>query len=986
MMKITKLSLSISVLSLLAVLPQVQASELIMNCTQVTADGKSCAKALIPFDYSDSPDPTFPSLLASDGARHQLGSSLMLGSCVDADPGVVGSGTLGGMADKDDLYVTSPVFGTCAADGNDEDGVTVGDLMIGKQAVTVDIVSTGACKLNAWVDWNRDGDWFDLAEQIFTDQQLVAGNNTLTLDVPAFATAGDAYARFRCSSAGGDGITGEAADGEVEDYKLSIIEQPAVPVSIGNFIWLDGNEDGQQSAGENGLVNAVVSLLAADGQPARDLDGQVVASVTVAADGAYLFSNLPEGEYIVRVVPPVGYIPTSGGADADTDASNSDNNCIVTDAGVQTLPVTLTAGAEPELAADGDDSNGNLTVDCGFYRPADPLHSIGNQVWVDDGAGNSANANNGVRDNGEGPVPNGVTVELHDGIGQLIQQTTTANGFYLFHGLPAGDYKVCIAASNFATGAVLAGYTASTGGDEADINLNIDSHDNGSNDTTQGLCSAVLALGVDEPLAELPAASGVAGNDGMGTEDERSNLTVDFGVLPPPPAKETVAIGNYLWLDSDVDGYQDSTEPALAGAVVRLLTGTGQAATDINDQPVAPQTTDASGLYRFDNLAEGDYVVSIQPPAGYYLTLGGLDVDDDATNVDSNCIADTDGLVKTHPVTLTIGGEPDVSIDGDGKNANMTADCGFYQAVSVGDTIWEDLNANGYQDDGEPGLAGITVSITEADAVTPVYDVFGEQVASVSTGASGYYHFENLVPGNYIINVQPPEKGYQLSPDGANVDSNPSNTDSNCVSVEGGFQTRTFSLFDQASVGAVDNPTVDCGFYRPVGVGSRLWIDLDGDGKQDGGEPGIAGATIVLLDLDGKPAVDIHGNPVPSQTSGPNGEYFFGNLGSGDYVIGVALPNGYLPTVGGQDPDNNDQTDSNGTVLGSGMVYSQPVTLVWGEEPGTDGDGDKSTNLTVGFGFLPNASLQIPTVSQWGLGMLSLLMSSLVFWRRRRDS
>ena len=49
-----------------------------------------------------------------------------------------------------------------------------------------------------------------------------------------------------------------------------------------------------------------------------------------------------------------------------------------------------------------------MTVDCGFYQSKTPLYSIGNQVWVDDGAGVSANAGNGKRDTGEAAVLNGV--------------------------------------------------------------------------------------------------------------------------------------------------------------------------------------------------------------------------------------------------------------------------------------------------------------------------------------------------------------------------------------------------------------------------------------------------------------------------------------------------------------------------------------------------------------------------------------------------
>ena len=42
---------------------------------------------------------------------------------------------------------------------------------------------------------------------------------------------------------------------------------------------------------------------------------------------------------------------------------------------------------------------------------------------------------------------------------------------------------------------------------------------------------------------------------------------------------------------------------------------------------------------------------------------------------------------------------------------NLTVDAGFYQPTSLGDFVWNDLNANGQQDASEPGLAGSTVTL-----------------------------------------------------------------------------------------------------------------------------------------------------------------------------------------------------------------------------------------------------------------------------------
>lgn len=80
-------------------------------------------------------------------------------------------------------------------------------------------------------------------------------------------------------------------------------------------------------------------------------------------------------------------------------------------------------------------------VDCGLYKPVELTHSLGNKVWIDDGAGTEANANNGVLDAGELMVADGVTLELKDSAGTAITSTTTDKGYYLFSGLKGGGLQ-----------------------------------------------------------------------------------------------------------------------------------------------------------------------------------------------------------------------------------------------------------------------------------------------------------------------------------------------------------------------------------------------------------------------------------------------------------------------------------------------------------------------------------------------------------------
>lgn len=168
------------------------------------------------FDLGDAPDPFFatpghyPTLLANDGPRHRLGSGLFLGTEVDREF----DGQPSANADGDDVNGTP----------DDEDGVVIPGLVRGS-ASNVTVTASQAGKLDAWIDFNRDGDWDDADERIANSLSVNAGSNTINVAVPSVASIGATYARFRLSSAGGLAVTGEAADGEVEDVQVQIQNQ-----------------------------------------------------------------------------------------------------------------------------------------------------------------------------------------------------------------------------------------------------------------------------------------------------------------------------------------------------------------------------------------------------------------------------------------------------------------------------------------------------------------------------------------------------------------------------------------------------------------------------------------------------------------------------------------------------------------------------------------------------------------------------------------
>ena len=425
------------------------------------AGNKAEASAQVPIlaiDFGDLPDTgagtgvgNYQTLLSDDGARHIIDGSVgapltYLGSLLDAEA----NGQPNTTATGDNL-----------ADLNDEDGVTFTALTAGSVA-SVDVVSSAAGNvLNAWIDFNGDGDFSDAGEQIISDLVLAAGSNPIGYNVPLGAVPGDTGARFRVTAAsgqGGDSPTGLASTGEVEDYLVSIATSVAPLGAIGNRVWLDENGDGIQDAGEPGIGGVTVELLDGNGAPVLDGAGNPVVAVT-DTDGGYLFPNLPAGDYQIRVDTQTLPLDNNGNPVVQSQLAREDqdfgNQTQLGGTGGDAYPVSIGAGEE------------NLTADFGYnWQPSGNVlgntgpAALGDRIWID------ANGD-GVQDPGE-PGVEGVSVTLigagADGIfgtGDDTTATTTTGpaGDYIFNDLPAGAYTVTVDAANFGAGQPLEGYT-----------------------------------------------------------------------------------------------------------------------------------------------------------------------------------------------------------------------------------------------------------------------------------------------------------------------------------------------------------------------------------------------------------------------------------------------------------------------------------------------------------------------------------------------
>lgn len=171
-------------------------------------------------DFGDAPA-TYPTLKNANGAWHYAFPDLCLGREIDGEF----DGQPNQYAIGDDL-----------AGIDDEDGVNIQNkfLFVGTNfgyRVYLTSLLTGSGQLDAWVDFNRDGQWSH-AEKVADNVTLTLGWNNLILPVPTNAAVGPTFARFRLSSTGALGPSGPAMDGEVEDYRVFIVQ----PYTITNIV------------------------------------------------------------------------------------------------------------------------------------------------------------------------------------------------------------------------------------------------------------------------------------------------------------------------------------------------------------------------------------------------------------------------------------------------------------------------------------------------------------------------------------------------------------------------------------------------------------------------------------------------------------------------------------------------------------------------------------------------------------------------------
>ncbi len=784
------------------------------------------------------------------------------------------------------------------------------------------------------------------------------------------APAGSVFTR---TDSGNDASDSDAGiDGKSQVVKLASGENDTsvdagvyLPASLGDRVWLDANADGQQDAGETGIAGVKVTLVGggADGKLSTAADNTSTETVT-DADGKYRFDGLtPGAEYQVRFATPDGYVAT--GANAGNDAGDSDAVAGLSQS------VTLASGEN------------NTSIDAGFYRTA----SLGDRVWLDANANGRQDAGEagvaGAKVTLVGGGADGQLATTADNTS--IDTVTDADGKYKFEGLtPGAEYQV-----QFTAPAGTAFTRADSGDDAGDSDAGqngksqvvklvsgenntsidagvyapaslgdrvwLDANGNGQQDAGEtGVAGAKVTLvggGLDGLLSTTADNTSVetttdangaykfdgltpgaeyqvqftapaghvftradSGNDASDSDaglngksqvvklaSGENNTSIDAGVYAP------ASLGDRVWIDANANGQQDSGELGVAGATVTLIGGglDGLVSTTADNTTVST-TTDANGAYKFEGLAPGmEYQVKFGKPDGTVFT--GQDKGNDGSDSD----AGAEGLSQV--VKL-----------GSGEH-NATIDAGIYTPASLGNRVWLDANANGQQDAGETGIAGVTVTLTGGGLDGLVSTTADNTTLTTTTDAGGNYLFKDLVPGmQYQVTFgRPADMFFTKKDSGADA------SDSDADTVTGKSQVLTLKSGEH-------NDTVDAGLYANGSIGDRLWIDTNGNGIQDDGATGLAGRTVTLIGggADGLLSTTADNTSV-SMVTGADGAYHFGNLTPGvQYQVQFTKPTGYIYASSGAGSDLSD-SDANAT---TGVTRS--VML---------GSGENNKNLDAGL-------------------------------------
>ncbi|MEX2187071.1 MAG: SdrD B-like domain-containing protein [Pirellulales bacterium] len=317
------------------------------------------------------------------------------------------------------------------------------------------------------------------------------------------------------------------------------------------------------------------------------------------------------------------------------------------------------------------------------------------------------------------------------------------------------------------------------------------------------------------------------------------------------------------WNDLDGDGTRDANEPGRAGVTVYVdIDGDGQynpavdrGAITMADNPNTPEV-DETGMYWLENVPAGTHRVREIVPSGF------------AQSFPAN--------PAFHTVTLTVG----QTIDGiDFGNKPSTGG----QTGEIHGLKWLDLDYDGVRGPAEGGIAGVTIyadlnNNNQFDANEPSTVTMADDPNTPTVNETGMYWLAGLSPTTIIVREVVPAGFVQTAP------------------AAGGFTVVVTLGSVQEGFDFGNGPSDEFGE-----VHGFKWLDINGDGKRDPGEPGVGGVTI-YSDSNfngqfdpGEPSTQTMFDDPLSPTINETGMYWL-HLPPGEHLVCEVVPANMMQT------------------------------------------------------------------------------------------
>ncbi len=341
-----------------------------------------------------------------------------------------------------------------------------------------------------------------------------------------------------------------------------------------------------------------------------------------------------------------------------------------------------------------------------------------------------------------------------------------------------------------------------------------------------------------------------------------SNILIGFpSKLKKAHAEPTVddpcGISGWVFNDRNADGVFQYGEPMVGSTDVQ---GSEPGIPDVtvelerpNGTPVDSTTSwngaENTGWFRFQGLAPQVYAVIETDPTGWV----SVSMNRQVVPLQVSCVAE-----------VFFGDRRENSIAG---------------------VVFEDLNGNRRQDQGEPGIPDAAVSLSSRQ---------GSYSNSQTTDEYGAYEFNDVPAGKYVVEETDPVGYISLSPNSVNVNLK-----------DGGFGTANFA--DASTSNSI------------TGV---VFADKNGNGKQDPGDNGLSQWDVTFSKVSAAGADGLDAADTTVQTNA-QGQYVIPSLAAGTYQVSSAVPAGYSavsPAIVTITAQNNQVAQANFALGNSGSV------------------------------------------------------------------